>query len=313
MKRRFITSLLLTFGLAAASQSILNYQINLYPENVQSTSISEQAKLITPEHDSAVKEESKFLAEQQATFEEKLQRESKSKQTSTVVAANTAPKKSAAANQANKTAVSTSRGGTGLQSPKTESTSKPVEKKQTAAVKKTTETKKSNITAASKETKQATYSSAVQLLDWWKSGRSVFSIGTTAKVTDLYTGKTFMAKRTMGTNHADAEAVTKEDTNVIKSIWGGFSWARRPVILTISGKKYAASMSAMPHAGLDSKSAYAVVNNRSGGYGTGQNLDVIKGNGMDGHFDIHFLNSTRHKDGQEDPQHQAAVLKAAGK
>lgn len=101
--------------------------------------------------------------------------------------------------------------------------------------------------------------------------------------------------------------------NIIKSIWGGFSWSRRPVILTINGKKYAASMSAMPHAGLDSATAYAVVDNRSEGYGKGQNLDVIKGNGMDGHFDIHFLNSTRHKDGQEDPQHQAAVLKAAGK
>jgi hypothetical protein len=117
----------------------------------------------------------------------------------------------------------------------------------------------------------------------------------------------------MGTNHADTEALTKEYTAIIKSIWGGFSWDRRPIILTIGGKRYAASMSAMPHAGLDAAPAYSVVDNRSEGYGRGENLDVIKGNGMDGHFDIHFLNSTRHKDGQEDPEHQAAVLKAAGK
>jgi hypothetical protein len=202
----------------------------------------------------------------------------------TLIAANTtAPKQEA------KPAASLSRGGTGLPQTQAVSSSEPAEKK------------------------EATYSEGIQLLDWWKSGHNVFSIGTSAEVTDLYTGKTFMVKRTMGTNHADTEALTKEDTAIIKSIWGGFSWDRRPVILTISGKRYAASMSAMPHAGLDSTPAYSVVDNRSEGYGTGENLDVIKGNGMDGHFDIHFLNSTRHKDGQEDPQHQTAVLKAAGK
>jgi len=34
---------------------------------------------------------------------------------------------------------------------------------------------------------------------------------------------------------------------------------------------------------------------------------------MDGHFDIHFLNSTRHKDGEVDWSHQANVRIAAGK
>ena len=150
----------------------------------------------------------------------------------------------------------------------------------------------------------------IEILDW-KIAKNVFSINTIAEVTDVYTKKTFKVKRTMGTNHADSEALTKEDTEIIKSIWGGFSWERRPVILNIKGRRIAASMSAMPHAGIDSAPAYKIINNRSNGYGRGQNLDVIKGNGMDGHFDIHFLNSTRHKDGKKDPQHQAAVLKAA--
>ena len=39
----------------------------------------------------------------------------------------------------------------------------------------------------------------------------------------------------MGTNHADSEALTLNDTNIIKSIWGGFSWSRRPVIVNVNG------------------------------------------------------------------------------
>ena len=153
----------------------------------------------------------------------------------------------------------------------------------------------------------------VELLDWWKSARNVFPTGSTAEVTDLYTGKSFMVKRTGGTNHADSEALTKEDTLTIKSIWGGFSWDRRPVIVEINGRRLAASMSAMPHAGLDSAPANAYVKKRSGGYGSGVNYDSVKGNNMNGHFDIHFLNSTRHMDNKRDPEHQAAIIKAAGK
>jgi hypothetical protein len=150
-------------------------------------------------------------------------------------------------------------------------------------------------------------------LDWWKDARNVFSKGSAAKVKDLYTGKTFMVKRTMGSNHADCEALTSEDTKIIKSIWEGFSWERRPVHVYIDGRVLAASMSAMPHAGLDSAPAYEYIRNRSGGYGRGENLDVIKDNDMDGHFDIHFLNSTRHKDGRKDPDHQSMIKISAKK
>jgi hypothetical protein len=168
-------------------------------------------------------------------------------------------------------------------------------------------------TVKSAETTSQQSAGKTELLDWWKGGSSAFPRNSTATVKDLYTGKTFKIKRTMGTNHADCEALTLEDTNIIKSIWGGFSWERRPVHVLINGRVLAASMSAMPHAGIDSAPAYQVVNNRSGDYGRGENLDVIKGNGMDGHFDIHFLNSTRHKDSKVDPQHQAAIKVAAGK
>ncbi|MCM8711833.1 hypothetical protein M2651_12505 [Clostridium sp. SYSU_GA19001] len=187
-----------------------------------------------------------------------------------------------------KKSVSTSRGGSGLSK---------------------TSTVSSN--TSSSESKSSSDNTNIEVLDWWKQAQYVFPKGATAIVQDVYTGKTFKVVRTMGTNHSDTEAATKADTEIIKSIWGGFSWNRRPVIVIIGERRLAASMSAMPHAGVDSAPAYAIVNNRSEGYGRGENLDVIKGNGMDGHFDIHFLNSTRHKDGQVDPQHQEMIKKAA--
>lgn len=152
-----------------------------------------------------------------------------------------------------------------------------------------------------------------ELLDWWKQGNAAFPTNSVVSVKDVYTGKTFKIKRTMGSNHADCEALTLEDTNIIKSIWGGFNWNIRPVHVLINGRVLAASMSAMPHAGLDAFPAFEVVDNRSQNYGNGQNLDVVKNNGMDGHFDIHFLNSTRHKDGKVDSRHQEAIKIAAGK
>lgn len=147
----------------------------------------------------------------------------------------------------------------------------------------------------------------------WSQASGLIPRDSTIQVMDLSTGKVFNIKRTFGTNHLDGEASTVSDTNIIKSIWGGFSWVRRPVIVSINGRKIAASMTAMPHAGVDSAPAVKTVINRSGDYGTGENLDAVKNNGMDGVIDIHFLNSTRHKDNKPDPQHQAAILKAAGK
>jgi peptidoglycan hydrolase-like protein with peptidoglycan-binding domain len=156
-------------------------------------------------------------------------------------------------------------------------------------------------------------SGKVETLDWWKQARNVFSTGSVATVKDVYTGKTFKIKRTMGANHADCEALTAEDTKVIKSVWGGFTWTTRPVHITVKGRTLAASMSSLPHAGVDSAPAFAVVNNRSEGYGRGENLDVIKNNGMNGHFDVHFLNSTRHKDGKVDPRHQSSIRIASAR
>lgn len=168
------------------------------------------------------------------------------------------------------------------------------------------------ITKSKSQENDVSKSKKVELLDWWKEAQFVFSVGTEAVVKDVYTGKSFRIVRTMGTNHADCEAVSKQDTQTIKDIWGGFSWDRRPVQIIIGGRVLAASMAGMPHAGIDAAPAYDVVNNRAGGFGRGENLDVIKGNGMDGHFDVHFLNSKTHGSSKVDPQHQACVKIAAG-
>lgn len=152
-----------------------------------------------------------------------------------------------------------------------------------------------------------------EALDWWTEAQYVLPIGSDFEVVDFYTGKSFFARRTTGSSHSDCEALTAEDTKKIKEIWGGtLSWTRRPVLIKYNGRKIAASMSSMPHAGNDSAAAGVWTSWRSDNYGAGTNFDWIKNNGMDGHFDIHFLNSTRHKDGLVDEAHQSNIRISAG-
>lgn len=152
-----------------------------------------------------------------------------------------------------------------------------------------------------------------ELLDWWTEAQYLLPINTEFKVIDFYTGKAFNVKRTIGANHMDAETLTQNDTDIMKEIWGGtLSWSRRPVIIEYNGRKIAASMTSMPHAGNEYAPGGVYSTWRSGGYGAGTNYDYVKGNGIDGHFDIHFLNSTRHSDGKVDEQHQNNVKIAGG-
>lgn len=148
-------------------------------------------------------------------------------------------------------------------------------------------------------------------LDWFTKVRDFWQKGMDAVVTDVNTGKAFHMKRTYGTNHADVEPLTKEDTQIIKEIWGGFSWERRAVVVKVGEYTLAGSMTAMPHAGLDNKPEGAYVSGRSSGYGWGRNLDAVKNNGIDGHMDIHFKNSRTHTTNVVQKVHQDMVKKAA--
>ena len=148
--------------------------------------------------------------------------------------------------------------------------------------------------------------------DWFKEGKDILvrddyasNLNNAFTVEDYNTGKKFKVIRTGGTNHADVEPLTAADTATMKSIWGGFSWTRRPVLVHVNGKVYGASMTGMPHAGLDSEPAREYTSkNRSDNYGPGINYDSVKNNGADGHVDIHFLNSKTHGSNKLDTAHQ---------
>ena len=134
--------------------------------------------------------------------------------------------------------------------------------------------------------------------------------GTDAYITDVDTGKSFWVRRTFGTNHADIEPLTKEDSDIIKDIWNGWSWDRRAVVVQVGDDILAGAMSAMPHAGLDSAPAVNYVSGRSAGYGYGQNLDAIKNNGADGVMDLHFKSSRTHSTNRVQSSMQNMVDKA---
>ncbi|NLK20729.1 MAG: LysM peptidoglycan-binding domain-containing protein [Epulopiscium sp.] len=129
-----------------------------------------------------------------------------------------------------------------------------------------------------------------EYLDWWSEAQYLFSIGKIATVTDFQTGKSFQIKRSTGAFHADCEPLTSKDAEVIKEIWGGeYSWKERAVIVQVGERKIAASMASMPH-----------------------DVQSITDNNFEGHFDIHFRNSTRHKDGLISTAHQNQIQIAAG-
>ena len=115
--------------------------------------------------------------------------------------------------------------------------------------------------------------------------------GDTAIVTDVDTGRSFRVKRVGGYNHADVEPLTAHDTWVMYEIYDKeWSWKRHAVYVTLeNGVTLAGSMNGMPH-------------------GSGS----IDDNNFEGHICIHFLNSRTHGSDKVDPDHQAAVAKAAG-
>ena len=128
-------------------------------------------------------------------------------------------------------------------------------------------------------------------MDWWDSEiRTIFPIGKVVKITDVETGIAWQVKRSGGTNHADVQPLTAEDTAAMYKVYGGkWAWTRRAVFVTIDGVNYAASINGMPH-------------------GSGSITD----NNFDGHHCIHFTNSRTHGTNKKDADHQEMIKKAAG-
>jgi LysM repeat protein len=128
-----------------------------------------------------------------------------------------------------------------------------------------------------------------EFLDW-EYASWILDTHATATLQDVITGRTFKVFRLGGSNHADVETLTAADTAVMKELYGGqWSWETRPVLVQIDGRTIAASMAGMPH-----------------------DIETITDNNMQGHFDLHFLNSRTHNTNSIDPDHQKKVQIAAG-
>jgi hypothetical protein len=124
----------------------------------------------------------------------------------------------------------------------------------------------------------------------WEDAKLIVPRKSIFSIKDLETGLTFKVQRRAGTDHADVQPLTKEDTKIMKRIYEGrWSWKRKAILVYSDGMQIAASMNGKPHGG-----------------------DGIPGNGFSGHFCVHFLNSTTHRSVIPDLAHQLMVQKAAG-
>lgn len=124
----------------------------------------------------------------------------------------------------------------------------------------------------------------------WPEANKLMPKGTVLPITDLETGLTFLGQRRAGSAHMDVQPLTKADTAIMKTIYGGqWSWRRRAVLVGSPQGLAGASMHGMPHGG-----------------------DGIPDNDFSGHFCIHFAGSVTHGSSHSDPAHQAMVHKASG-
>ena len=124
----------------------------------------------------------------------------------------------------------------------------------------------------------------------WKDANQLLPKYSSFTVLDLDTGQSFKVQRRAGSNHADVQPLTIDDTKVMKEIYNGtWSWDRRAIIVISDKGRFAASMHGMPH-----------------GAGALQN-------GFPGHFCIHFNESVTHKSKKMDYAHSIMVKKASGK
>lgn len=145
-----------------------------------------------------------------------------------------------------------------------------------------------HIVKATEEDTSSPISFDIQLLSWDMINERLprYSKFT---IMDIETGKQFNVQRRAGSQHADVQPLTTEDTKIMKDIYEGkWSWRRRAVLIMVEDQWYAASMHGMPHG------AGALANN------------------FPGHFCVHFLGSTTHKTDKMDFSHKLMVYKAAG-
>ena len=108
----------------------------------------------------------------------------------------------------------------------------------------------------------------VELIDWSVAANTI-PTGVNLNVTDVRTGITFQLRGFAKSGHIDVEPPTLADTEAILRTRNGiWSWAARPVWVTVGNRTYAAALNGMPH-----------------------DISTIHTNGMDGHLCLHFNNT----------------------
>lgn len=104
----------------------------------------------------------------------------------------------------------------------------------------------------------------------WSTFKNIFTVGTTATITDFNSNITFTVKRTGGENNAWVEPVLASDNSTyVNSFGGGASYEKRAVLITLNGTTYAAALFGWPHG-----------------------EDTISDNGMTGHTNLFLSGST---------------------
>jgi len=116
----------------------------------------------------------------------------------------------------------------------------------------------------------------VELLTW-EQARRLIPTGVDIPITDVRTGRTFNVRAFSIGRHADVDTSTQRDTDIKFDIRGGtWSWAARPVWVHLNGRTLAASINGMPHAG-----------------------SAVSGNGLSGHFCLHFAGTVTNNQGYQ--------------
>ncbi|MBQ3155859.1 MAG: SH3 domain-containing protein [Clostridia bacterium] len=134
----------------------------------------------------------------------------------------------------------------------------------------------------------------VEKIDWFEGGiQELIPRGANFKVYDVKTGIVWWAHRWAGAYHADIETLTAADSKRLCEIYGvknlqqivdDNKWERRPCLITIGTRTFAASLDGMQH-------------------GT----DTIPNNGMDGQICLHFTNSLGHSSEAVSTSHKEAI------
>ena len=130
------------------------------------------------------------------------------------------------------------------------------------------------------------YPSRYGKIENWKTVNTVFAVGTTATVYDLYSDAAFTVTRTGGKNNAQVTPVSQDNADSFIAMCGGAStWEKRPVILSVNGEMYAAAIfCSLNYAGSET-------------YGT---------------TNLYFSGSTSDLFGIKDVEMDTAILKAGG-